>query len=568
VPRAFQATRVFRSVFLLLTVLALVSPLESYLALAQPQSLEFHNPLHYRPASLSSPGTPPFVPSDIRKAYDFLPLYARGINGTGTRIAIIDAYGDPTLSTDLASFDSLTGLPNPTVNLAYPDGVPGKCHLSTCANWALETALDVEWAHAIAPAATIDLVIGLDASLQHLFDGMSYVANTLTTENVVSMSFGLGESSYPTTGSYTIATTHQLFVTMISHGTTVFASSGDAPVSSCCTIIYPASDPLVVAVGGTSLTLNSTANYVNETVWNDQYGSSTAGSSIIFTKPAYQTGFGDNMRDNVDVSYNGDVLTGVLVVQGGVQRQVGGTSAGSPQWAGLVDLASQANGTRLGNVLPRLYNLTSYHDVKTGSDGFFTATKGWDYPTGLGTPDANAIVTSLSSQTANVGLTTILPSRNFAYSQVFANPIMVNVTVANHGSGPATLTLTLEANTTMMGSQNITIAGGATKVATFAMHTDFLSRGNYTLSAQVTLQSGTTNIGNGTMTSPMAFSVRLAGDTDNDCKVNIADLTSVGGAFGSTPSSSAWNPYADLNNDGIINISDLTIVGGNFGNTC
>src|SRR5437867_3252603 len=119
---------------LLLAMIWLPSLLGPYWAAGQAErTVEVHNPLLYRLASISNPGSPPFVPSDIRRAYDFLPVYNRGINGTGTRIAIVDAYGDPTMSTDLSSFDSLTGLPTPTMNTYYPDGVPRRCNTSTCA---------------------------------------------------------------------------------------------------------------------------------------------------------------------------------------------------------------------------------------------------------------------------------------------------------------------------------------------------------------------------------------------------------------------------------------------------
>src|SRR5712691_937329 len=171
---------------------------------------QVQHPLLYRPASTSSPGVPPYVPSDIRKGYDFNPLYARGVNGSGTRIAIIDAFGDPSMSKDLSSFNSQTGLPPATMNTYYPDGQPA----TRDSGWALETALAVEWAHAIAPAATIDLVVYYDSGLGHMFDAMKLVANTLTNETVLSMSFGLSESQYPTAGSLTIAATHNLFVTM------------------------------------------------------------------------------------------------------------------------------------------------------------------------------------------------------------------------------------------------------------------------------------------------------------------------------------------------------------------
>src|SRR3989442_4054637 len=102
------------------------------------------------------------------------------------------------------------------------------------------------------------------------------------------------------------------------------------------------------------------------------------------------------MRDAVDVSYDADPNTGVLVVQGGREFQVGGTSAGSPQWAALVSLASEANSKNYGSINANLYPVSSYHDITSGSNGFFTASVGWDYPTGLGTPDANAIVNALS----------------------------------------------------------------------------------------------------------------------------------------------------------------------------
>ncbi len=351
-----------------------------------PPGVETHSVYH--PFSPTTLGAPPFTPQEIQKAYNFAPLYLRGVDGRGTRIAIIDAFGSSTLSTDLASFDSLTGLPSATVNFFFPDGVPKMRN----SGWAAETSLDVEWAHAIAPGATIDLVVAVDSSFGHLFDAIAFVANSLTNETVVSMSFGASESVFPTTGSFTIAMTHQLFVTITSHGTTPVASSGDSGATTCCNPQYPSSDPLVVAVGGTSLFLNPDASYSTETTWSG----STAGSSTVFTKPSWQQGLGDAMRDTVDVSYDGDPATGVLVVFGGRLFQFGGTSVGAPQWAALLALASQANSVKYGAVNSKLYKAASYHDITTGSDGFFSATVGWDFPTGLGTPDANGTVRALA----------------------------------------------------------------------------------------------------------------------------------------------------------------------------
>src|SRR2546430_8117851 len=158
------------------------------------------------------------------------------------------------------------------------------------------------------------------------------------------MSFGLSESLYPTTGSATIASFHQLLVTITSHGTVAVASSGDSGASICCNIKYPASDPLVLAVGGTSLSLNSDASYSHESAWTG----SSAGSSIIYPKPSWQLGLGDSMRDDVDVSYDADPNTGVMVLALGSSFEVGGTSAGAPQWAALLALASQANSIKYG----------------------------------------------------------------------------------------------------------------------------------------------------------------------------------------------------------------------------
>jgi hypothetical protein len=341
----------------------------------------------FRDASPTAFGAPPFTPQDIAKAYNFAPLYTRGVDGTGTRIAIVDAFGSSSLLKDLASFDSITGLPSATVNFYYPDGVPKLKN----SNWAGETTLDVEWAHAIAPGAMVDLVVAQNATLGSVYDGIRFVSTSLPGEAALSMSFGLSESLYPTTGPFTIVATHQLFVAIASHGTTAFASSGDSGASSCCNPQYPSSDPLVVAVGGTSLFLNSDGSYSHETTWTG----SGAGSSTVFSKPTWQVGLGDSMRDAVDVSYDGDPATGVLIVFGGRLFQVGGTSIGSPQWAGLIALASQANSVRYGAVSSKLYKLSSYHDITTGSDGFFSATIGWDYPTGLGTPNADSTVRAL-----------------------------------------------------------------------------------------------------------------------------------------------------------------------------
>jgi subtilase family serine protease len=512
--------------------------------------MEVQHPLLYRPASNSTPGYPPYVPSDIQKAYDFLPLYAQGIDGNGTSIVIIDAYGDPTLSTDLSSFDSSTGLPSPTLNTYYPNGLPS----SGDSGWALETALDVEWSHAIAPAATIDLVIASNSSVGYVYDAISYVASSLTNATVLSMSFGQLESQYPITGPYTISAIHQLFETMVSYGTSIFASSGDSGASSCCSVSYPASDPLVVAVGGTTLTLNSSASYVSEYAWSG----SSAGSSLIFGKPSWQQGLGDSMRDIVDVAYDADPNTGVLVVENGANYQVGGTSAGSPQWAALAALASQAANLRLGAIASKLYalnGLSSFHNVTTGSDGYFSAGPGWNYPTGLGTPDAYQLVSSLLGPSVPVQSSSIFQGMNVTTT----GSLQVNNSTSTV-SGILAVNATNATDGRPIFAKNYTLTGINLRNQTRSEEAMFLLQvpiNPYPLSIDLTLtiQHNSTGI-SVEVTRDIAIS---RGST-----VSIADLTFVASHFNSVQGTPSYDPQADLAARGSVSIIDFALAANFF----
>lgn len=512
--------------------------------------MQVQHPLVYRPASSSAPGLPPYVPSDIRKAYDFLPLYAQGIDGNGTTIVIIDAFGDPRLSSDLSSFDSLTSLPSPTLNTYYPNGLPS----TRDSGWALETALDVEWSHAIAPAAVIDLVIAPNNSVGYIFDAISYVASHLTNATVVSMSFGQSESQYPTTGPYTISATHQLFVTMVSHGTSIFASSGDSGASICCDASYPASDPLIVAVGGTTLSLDSSASYVGESVWDG----SGAGSSVTFGKPSWQQGLGGSMRDIVDVSYDADPSTGVLVVQNGSHFTVGGTSAGSPQWAGLTALAGQAANLRFGSIGSKLYDSKkqySYHDITTGTDGYFSAGPGWDYPTGLGTPDANLFVSSFLGSSIPVRSNSLFQGLNVTTTGTLA---------VNNSTSTVSGTLTVNAANATSGGQvygkSYTVTGIKIQNQTMFAKASFLLNvpvNPYSLSIDLTLTTGN----NGTRIM-VTVSREISASGGN--AINIVDVTFVMSYFNSVQGSPSYNPRADLAIRGSVDIIDVTLADNFF----
>ncbi len=172
----------------------------------------------------------------------------------------------------------------------------------------------------------------------------------------------------------------------------------------------------------------------------------------------------------------------------------------------------------------------------------------------------------------DVAVSAIVLSRIFAYSGVPANPIIVNVTASNPGTGTETFFVTVKANGTLFGNQTVTgLAPGASKVVTFNWNTAPLARGNYTLTAQASPVTGETNLSNNNLTWGGTFTARFKGDVNYDCTVNIKDLSLVGIAFTSSmgpPASPNWNPYADLNNDRTVNIVDLVSVAVNFNQSC
>ncbi len=167
----------------------------------------------------------------------------------------------------------------------------------------------------------------------------------------------------------------------------------------------------------------------------------------------------------------------------------------------------------------------------------------------------------------DVAVSAIATSRNFAYSGVTSNPIQVNVTASNLGGGSQTFFVSAKANTTLIGNQTVTIAPGGSTVVTFQWNAAALIRGNYIITAQATKVPGETNTSNNAITGGV-FTIRLKGDVNGDCRVDIVDLATVGANFGKSLSTAGFNPNADLNNDGVINIVDLVVVGGSFGLTC
>jgi subtilase family serine protease len=411
-----------------------------------------------------------FTPTAMQNSYNLGPLYAAKEDGRGVTIAIIDSFGNPNMASDLANFNTQMGLTHmcgepqaacgagiPTFTHVYwngktqvkspPPGSNGTGQQNRDA-WTLETALDVEWAHAMAPMANILNVttnpaetLGVQGFPTMMNAEQFIVDNHQAT--VISQSFAAAEESFGSTQS--LLNLRHAFISAAADGVTVLASSGDGgsantkktPVKNPVTLPFPtvewpASDPLVTGVGGTYLCTNAVTGTsvdnvnpptncqvtpaVREIGWIDSGG----GFSHVFAKPAYQdtlpagsTPIGA-MRGVPDVAFQASSRTGTLVYDTGVSPGgwfiVGGTSCSSPQFAGLVAIADQIAGHGLGQINPTLYQLASgpdygkyFYDVTTGNNQAdpsipgYPATTGWDPVTGLGTPDAATLVPALAA---------------------------------------------------------------------------------------------------------------------------------------------------------------------------
>ena len=366
------------------------------------------------------PGASPncYTPQELAAAYDI----PKNLSGAGQTIVLIDAFGDPTITQDLGVEDSTFKLPGASLSILYPNGKPAfNAANADEVDWSGEIALDVESAHAVAPAAKIDLVIAKNDQDPAILSALRYVvAHRLGS--VLSQSYGEAESCE---AASIVKADHTLFAAAEAQGMTVFAAAGDngAAQPSCNGSTYiksaslPSADPLVTGVGATSLTASQPAGgYKSEAAWNDLYGSSGGGYSKLFKRPSYQNGFVPSSGRGVpDVSYSGDVNNGLLIAWSqGVTANVGniyefgGSSAASPQWAAVIALADQAGHRRLGFLNGDLYSLAHgsrygyvFHDITRGNNTVsvagsnnatvritgYASAKGWDAVTGLGSPN-------------------------------------------------------------------------------------------------------------------------------------------------------------------------------------
>ncbi len=352
-------------------------------------------------------------PADIRQAYGIDSVSFGSIAGTGAgqTIAIVTAYNDPYILADLRAFDRQFNLPDPPkFTVIGQDGtttLPGPDPDGPGNSWVLETSMDVEWAHAVAPNANILLIEANSSADSDLLAAVD-TARKHTGVSVVSMSWSEDEFSGESSED-------KHFTTPSGHtGVTFIAPTGDDGAG----MAYPAASPNVLAVGGTTLRLSAGGDYISETSWGYgdaslANGGSGGGISRYEKQPAYQHALvtqSSTMRAGPDVAFDADPDSSPVAVydtwDNGASSPwtlCGGTSLGVPAWAGIIAIANQGRvlagmGTLYGptQTLPMIYALPSgdFHDITTGDNGF-SAAPGYDLVTGRGTPIVDLLVKGL-----------------------------------------------------------------------------------------------------------------------------------------------------------------------------
>ena len=434
---------------------------------AAPQAaVIIHPDVHYVGSSSQQPPTTAdcqasfrvacYEPAQIQQAYNLSGLYNQGVTGKGATIVIVDSFGSPTIANDLAVFDQQFGLPAPpSFKIIRPAGAVPRYDSSNSQmfSWAGETSLDVEYAHAVAPGASILLVETPVAETEgvtgfpQIVKAEEYVINHHLGD-VISQSFGATEQTFPSGAA--LQALRGAYIAADRQHITVLSASGDdgatdlglneqtfytRPVTS-----WPASDPLVTGVGGTQLHLDSNGNLTSpDTVWNDTFNASAqdfilgssgpsplaggGGKSIFFSRPAYQNAIRNvvgGSRGVPDISMSAACNGAVDVYQSFAGEAAGwyptcGTSEATPLFAGIVALADQVAGHPLGLINSSLYTMAARHlpglvDVTSGNNTVsfaqggrshtvhgFTAGPGYDLASGLGTVNAAEFVPELAS---------------------------------------------------------------------------------------------------------------------------------------------------------------------------
>ena len=382
-----------------------------------------------------------FVPDQVEAAYNLPALYSRGTTGKGQTIVVVDAFGSPTIADDLLQFDQYLGLGTPALRIVQVGHVPTfNSGNGDMIGWAAETTLDVEYAHAGAPAAKIVLVEVAKEDLQHLALAVRYAVQR-KLGSVISLSWGAPEQAL---GRDFVNSYSSIFSQAASSHITIVASSGDSGASGQDdngdfyrhpVALWPATSPFVTAVGGTRLNLNASgARNGLDTAWNDTYSTAVnnfffgndgpnplatgGGKSAYYGRPGYQSGARSvtgSQRGIPDISMSASCSVAVSVFETFTGGQGGwtascGTSESAPMFAAIVALADQVAGHPLGPVNPALYALAAKHApgivaVASGNNTVsfpggkvhgYSVRHGYNLVTGLGTVNGKYLVPELA----------------------------------------------------------------------------------------------------------------------------------------------------------------------------
>jgi subtilase family serine protease len=480
----------------------------------------------------SSGGSYYLAPADFATIYDLVPLYQQSINGSGQSIAIVGRSNIKL--TDVRRFRTSFGLPANDPQIIVNGTDPGVFSSGE----ETEADLDVEWSGAVAKNATIKFVVSKSTNSS---DGVDLSAQYIVNHNVapvMSTSFGLCEAALGSSGNGFL---NSLWQQAAAEGITVLVSSGDNGAAGCDSASATSathgrgvnglcSTPYSTCVGGTQFndaskpslywspsnasgTQASALSYIPEVAWNESgpgsgLWSSGGGASLIYAKPSWQAGTGvpaDGKRDVPDVSLTAAGHDGYLIYQEGSLYVVGGTSAASPSFAGIMSLVGQHAAARLGNANVALYSLATrqgaggasiFHDITHGNNSVpgqtgFNAVTGFDQATGLGSVDALVLVNHFGDATqppafhatASASSVTVAPASNKSVTLTVAVTggfnAAVSFTIAGLPSGvsaaftPATLTAPSS------GSSVLKIAAtGTAKAGTYSATVSVASKGS------------------------------------------------------------------------------------------
>jgi subtilase family serine protease len=327
---------------------------------------------------------PDYTPAQLQAVYGLPTAYKAGFDGTGQTIVLLEAYGYSTIEADANAFCQLTGLPPLTssnFSIVYPGGPPVSPNAGVLLGWDIETAIDVQWAHSIAPGAKIVVVAAAGQDNESLLDAMNYII-TNNLGNSINDSWFADTDIFA--GPLEEQAYDQLLETAAAKGISFQFSSGDGGDGGLGTPIgaplVPSNSPHATAVGGTSILNNINGSGYETLGWggsfvelNNQgvldppspqpfFGGSGGGESIYFPKPSWQASLPGTGRQVPDISALADPYTGVPIVLTangvqGVQVGWGGTSLASPIFTALWAIANQYAGHSLGQAAPTIAGL-------------------------------------------------------------------------------------------------------------------------------------------------------------------------------------------------------------------